>query len=179
MGKHINHTHRGYQPAHDTGKAADADGVRVISFGENSRSDMKVLLILITLLAPAIAQAEWVKLASAGAGEVTVYVDPASIKREGNVVEFSTLFDYATVRTLSGAPFQSATMQDEIDCVGKQTRTLAVSSHSEPMAGGHVVSTATGGDVTWTPILPQGIFAAIFKFVCKEKELLTDSRSRR
>jgi hypothetical protein len=70
-------------------------------------------------------------------------------------------------------------MQDEIDCVGKQTRTLAVSSHSEPMAGGHVVSTATGGDVTWTPILPQGIFAAIFKFVCKEKELLTDSRSRR
>ena len=55
---------------------------------------MKGFLILITLLAPAIAQAEWVKLASAGAGEVTVYVDPASIKREGNVVEFSTLFDY-------------------------------------------------------------------------------------
>jgi hypothetical protein len=138
---------------------------------------MKSFLILITLLAPAIAQAEWVKLASVGEGEVTVYVDPATIKREGNVVGFSALFDYATIRTLSGAPFQSATMQEEIDCAGRQSRTLAVSSHSEPMAGGHIVSTATGGDVSWTPIAPQSIVSAIFKFVCKEKELLTDRRS--
>lgn len=132
---------------------------------------MKNFLLLIALLAPAIAQADWVKLVSAGEGEVTVYVDPGSIKREGNVVEFSTLFDYATVRNLSGAPFQSATMQDEIDCAGKRNRTLAVSSHSEPMAGGHIVSTATGGYVPWTPIDPQGIFLAIFRFVCKGKEL--------
>ena len=138
---------------------------------------MKSLLFLVALLAPPIAQAEWVKLVSAGEGEVTVYVDPASIKREGNVVEFSALFDYATVRTLSGAPFQSATMQEEIDCAGRQSRTLAVSSHSEPMAGGHIVSTATGGYLPWTPIDPQGIVATIFKFVCKEKELLTDRRS--
>jgi len=138
---------------------------------------MKGFLILITLLTPALAQADWVKLVSVGEGEVTVYVDPASIKREGNVVEFSALFDYATVRTLSGAPFQSATMQEEIDCAGKQSRTLAVSSHSEPMAGGHIVSTATGGHVSWIPIAPQSIVSAIFKFVCKEKELLTDRRS--
>lgn len=138
---------------------------------------MKSLLVLVVLLVPALAQAEWVKLASAGEGEVTVYVDPDSIKREGNVVEFSTLFDYATVRTLSGAPFQSATMQGEIDCAGKQSRTLAVSSHSEPMAGGHIVSTATGGYVPWTAIDPQGIVAAIFKFVCKAKEMLTETQS--
>ena len=138
---------------------------------------MKRFLFLVALLAPTIAQADWVKLVSAGEGEVTVYVDAASIKREGNVVEFSALFDYATVRTLSGAPFQSATMQEEIDCAGRQSRTLAVSSHSEPMAEGHIVSTATGGYLPWTPIDPQGIVAAIFKFVCKEKELLTDRRS--
>ena len=138
---------------------------------------MKRCLFLVALLAPTIAQADWVKLVSAGEGEVTVYVDAASIKREGNVVEFSALFDYATVRTLSGAPFQSATMQEEIDCAGRQSRTLAVSSHSEPMAGGHIVSTATGGYLPWTPIDPQGIVATIFKFVCKEKELLTDRRS--
>lgn len=137
---------------------------------------MKVLLILITLLTPAIARAEWVELVSAGEGEVTVYVDAASIKRVDNVVEFSALFNYATVRTLSGAPFQSATMQEEIDCAGKQSRTLAVSSHSEPMAGGHIVSTATGGYVPWTPIAPQSIVSAILKFVCKEKELLTEVR---
>lgn len=138
---------------------------------------MKCFLILITLLTPAIAQAEWVQLASVGEGEVTVYVDPATIKREGNVVEFSALFNYATVRTLSGAPFQSATTQEEIDCAGKQSRTLAVSSHSESMAGGHIVSTATGGYVLWTPIAPETIVSALLKFVCKEKELLTDRRS--
>ena len=129
---------------------------------------MKKFLFLVILLAPTIAQAEWIKVTSASAGEVTVYVDPATIKRTGNVVEFSTLFDYATVRTLSGAPFSSATMQDEIDCVGKLSRTLAVSSHSKPMAGGHVVSTSAGGHATWTPIAPKTIVAATFKYVCKK-----------
>lgn len=138
---------------------------------------MKSFLFLVAFMASTLAQAEWVKLASASEGEVTVYVDPASIKREGNVVEFSALFDYVTVRTLSGAPFQSATMQEEIDCAGKQSRTLAVSSYSEPMAGGHIVSTATGGHVPWTPIVPESIVSTIYKFVCKEKELLTDWRS--
>lgn len=138
---------------------------------------MKSILFLVALLVSTLAQAEWVKVISVSAGEVTVYVDPASIKREGNVVEFSALFNYATVRTLSDAPFQSATMQEEVDCAGKQSRTLAVTSHSEPMAGGHIVSTATGGHVPWTPIAPESIVSAIFKIVCKEKELLTDWRS--
>ncbi len=137
---------------------------------------MKKFLFLVAMLAPTMAQAEWVKVTSASAGEVTVYVDPATIKRTGNVVEFSTLFDYATVRTLSDAPFSSATMQDAIDCVGKQSRTLAVSSHSEPMAGGHVVSTSTGY-APWTPIAPKTIVSATFKHVCK-KDPLTGRKSR-
>jgi hypothetical protein len=129
---------------------------------------MKKFFFLVALLAPAIAQAEWVKLTSASAGEVTVYVDPATIKRDGNVVEFSTLFDYATVRTLSGEPFQSATMQNAIDCAGRKNRTLAVSSHSEAMAGGHVVSTSTGYE-PWTRIAPKSIVFAAYEFVCKKK----------
>jgi hypothetical protein len=129
---------------------------------------MKKFLFLVALLAPAIAQAEWVKLTSASAGEVTIYVDPATIKRDGNVAEFSTLVDYATVRTLSGEPFQSATVQNEIDCAGKKIRTLAVSSHSEAMAGGHVVSTSTGYE-PWTRIAPKTIVFAAFEFVCKKK----------
>lgn len=128
---------------------------------------MKTVLFLVALLTPAMAQAEWVKLTSASAGEVTVYVDPATIKREGNVVAFSTLFDYATVRTLSGEPFQSATMQNEIDCAGRKNRILFVSSHSKSMAGGHVVSTSTG-DAPWTRIAPKTIVSAAFEFVCKK-----------
>ena len=129
---------------------------------------MKKLLLLIILLPPALAQAEWTWVSTLSGGEVTVYVDSATIKRNGNVVEFSTLIDYATVRTLSGAPFQSATMQDEIDCARKRSRTLAVSSHSEAMAGGHVVSTSTGY-AAWAPVAPKTVPAAILKFVCKKK----------
>lgn len=131
-------------------------------------SDMNKLPLLAVLLSPALAQAEWTRVSTLSDGEVAVYVDAATIKRNGNVVEFSTLFDYATVRTLSGAPFWSATMQDEIDCIRKQSRTLAVSSHSEPMAGGHVVSTSTGY-AAWTPVAPKTITAVILKFVCKKK----------
>jgi hypothetical protein len=136
---------------------------------------MKTFLFVVALLAPAFAHAEWVKLTSASAGEVTVYVDPATIKREGNVVEFSTLFDYTTVRTLSGESFQSATMQNEIDCAGKKNRTLAVSSHSESMAGGHVVSTSTGYE-PWTRIAPKTIVSAAFEFVCKKKRSLDQKK---
>ena len=137
---------------------------------------MKKFPLLFILLAPALAQAEWTWVSTLSGGEVTVYIDSATIKRESKVVAFSTLFDYATVRTLSGAPFSSATMQDEIDCVGKQSRTLAVSSHSEPMAGGHVVSTSTGY-APWTPIAPKTIVSATFKHVCK-KDPLTGRKSR-
>lgn len=129
---------------------------------------MKKILLLLILLFPVLAHAEWTLIKTLGDGEVKVYIDSATIKRNGNVVEFSTLFDYATVRTLSGAPFRSATMQDEIDCAGKQSRTLAVISHSEAMAGGHVVSTATGY-ASWTPIAPKTIPSATLKFVCKKK----------
>lgn len=129
---------------------------------------MKKFFFLVALLTPAIAQAEWVKLTSASAGEVTVYVDPATIKRDGNVVEFSTLVDYATVRTLSGEPFQSATLQNEIDCAGRKNRTLSVSSHSKAMAGGHVVSTSTG-HALWIPIARKTIVATTFEFVCNKK----------
>jgi hypothetical protein len=129
---------------------------------------MKKILLLIILLSPALARAEWTWVSTRSGGEVTIYVDSATIKRNGNVAEFSTLFDYATVRTLSGAPFRSATMQDEIDCARKQSRTLAVSSHSEPMAGGHVVSTATGY-APWISVAPRTIPAAILKFVCRKK----------
>lgn len=129
---------------------------------------MNRMLVLIALLAPAIAHAEWVRLTSASGGEVTVYVDPATIKRNGGVVEFAALYDYASVRTLSGAPFQSATIRNEIDCKQKKSRTLDVSSHSEPMAGGHVVSTSTGYE-PWARIAPKTILSAAFDFVCKKK----------
>jgi len=76
---------------------------------------MKKILLLVILLSPALAHAEWTWISTRSGGEVTVYIDTATIKRNGNVVGFSTLLDYVTVRTLSGAPFRSATMQDEID----------------------------------------------------------------
>lgn len=141
----------------------------MLSSAEHQNFKMKKTLLLVMLLFPAFARAEWILIRTLGGGEVKVYVDPATIKRNGNVVEFSTLFDYATVRTLSGAPFRSATMQDEIDCAGKQSRTLAVTSHSETMGGGHVVSTSTGGDAPWIPIAPKTIPSATLKFVCKKK----------
>jgi len=137
---------------------------------------MKKILFLVILQIPTLAQAEWTWVSTRSRGEVTIYVDTATIKRNGSVAEFATLFDYATVRTLSGAPFQSATMQDEIDCVAKRTRTLAVSSYSGPMGGGHVVSTATGY-APWTPIGAKTIAAATLKLVCKKKPPAMDVES--
>jgi hypothetical protein len=52
--------------------------------------------------------AEWVSVAVVDQAGVTIYVDPATIHRNGDRVTMWELIDYATIQTVTGTSFLSA-----------------------------------------------------------------------
>lgn len=135
----------------------------------------RILLLILLLLAPVIARAEWVEILTEDSiREVSVYIDSSAIRRKGNVFNFWTLWDFTTAQTdLPGAPYRSAKSQQEIDCAARQSRVLTLAYHAEQMALGEVVfSYAFDGssrefDRSWKPVAPNTFFSVIFKSLCE------------
>jgi hypothetical protein len=135
---------------------------------------MKKLLLLALLALPASAHAEWIEIDTGDSiREVYVYVDSAAIRRNGEVFNFWTMWDFTSAQSdMPGAPYRSAKSQQEINCAARQSRTLTLSFHSEQMALGDVVFTYTFDgsakefDRAWKPIAPNTFFSEIFKAIC-------------
>ena len=135
----------------------------------------KILLLTAMLLAPTFAQAEWIEISTGDSiGDVSVYIDSAEIRRNGNAFYFWTLWDFARIQAdVPATPYRSAKSQQEINCATKQVRTLTLSYHSEQMALGQVVlSYSFDGspkefDRSWKPIAPNTFFSVIFESVCE------------
>ena len=71
------------------------------------------------------AYAEWVKVSGGDEAEKTVYVDPATIRRNSNLVKMWQLQDYKTVQTVGGIRFLTAKEEWEFDCAEERSRVLA------------------------------------------------------
>lgn len=123
-------------------------------------------LILITLLVlnSGLAFAEWVLLGQSGSG-TSVYADPDTIRRKGDVVKMWYLFDFRTVRTVEGSSFSSSTYQSEFDCVEERRRLLAYTLFSGNMKNGQAVYNYSGED-NWVPVQPGSIEQALWKVAC-------------
>ena len=77
----------------------------VLSFG--------ILLTLLVSSGPAYA--EWMSLGESDAG-TTVYADSATMRREGDLVKMSVLFDFKTIQAKADVSYLSAKAQMEYDC---------------------------------------------------------------
>ena len=87
----------------------------VLSFG--------ILLTLLVSSGPAYA--EWMSLGESDAG-TTVYADSATMRREGDLVKMSVLFDFKTRQTKADVSYLSAKAQMEYDCAEQRFGGLAV-----------------------------------------------------
>jgi len=111
------------------------------------------------------AVAEWVNVGESDAQTATVYVDADTIRKVGNKVKMSILFDLKTAEASFGSPYMSITRQAEFDCKEAQVRTLSVSFHSGKMGGGKVVSsTSAPGD--WLPALSGSVVEKVWRIAC-------------
>ena len=84
----------------------------------------QLIMITLLVLSSSPAYAEWIKVSDRDEAGKTVYVDPATIRRDSNLVKMWQFSDYKTVQTVGGIRFLSAKEQWEFDCAEERSRVL-------------------------------------------------------
>lgn len=127
----------------------------------------RLLLGLLLAIVNGSAAAEWVWV---GQGSTyTAYVDPATIRKSGHTVKMWDLLDgKSDGLTKANKRFISQKSQQEYDCKEEQVRLLYFSLHSQPMGGGEVVYSSPEPE-KWSPIPPNSVSEAMWKFACGKR----------
>ena len=129
----------------------------------------RLLLILLLFLSSGPVYAEWVAVGSSeSAGGYTGYIDPDTIRRKGDLVKVWELYDFKTAQTVVGVSFLSRQWQRQYDCVEERGRGLATTEFSGNMGNGNVVWTDSD-EGKWSPVAPESIGKALWKFACGKK----------
>ena len=115
------------------------------------------------------SSAELVKIAETD--EIAIYVNPASIQKNGDKATISTLADFKTPKnSKEGKPYLSTTNQEEFDCKENKERLLnIISAYSGNMGNGEVAaknseSNRVSGE--WAQVTNNTLEGAIFKVAC-------------
>ena len=128
-------------------------------------------IVAITLaLAMHAAHAEWTQIGvSRKAGDAfTLYVDTATIQRNGNLVRIWDLQDFLEPQTVDGQIYLSEKTQIEFDCEAKKARVLATIDCAGRMCNGKVVySDADASE--WTAVGANTLGELEWKAACAVK----------
>lgn len=127
----------------------------------------RLLLFTLLVLSCEPAYAEWVKVGDGDEAGKTVYVDPATIRRDSNLVKMWQFYDYKTVQTVGGVRFLSAKEQWEFDCAEERSRVLALKEFSGNMGSGTVVDTNSQVG-KWIPVIPGSIGRTVWTVACNK-----------
>ena len=125
------------------------------------------LLITLLVLSSAPACAEWVEVGDIGAG-MTVYVNPDTIRRKGDLAKMWHLFDFKTAQTHQGNSFLSLKAQRQYDCANERTRVLAETGFSDNMGKGNVAYIIRD-ERKWAPVAPDSIAEGLWKVACDKE----------
>jgi hypothetical protein len=116
------------------------------------------------------ARAEWRPISSAaGSGGFAIYVDPATVLRQGDLVKMWVLYDFRFVQAIKGTSYLSATWQQQFDCVGHRSRHHSYKYHSDNMGNGKVMLAGDDKGNKWNAVAPNSTAAILWNIGC-EKE---------
>ena len=124
--------------------------------------------MLLLLLISRPAYAEWVKISDSDEAGTSVYVDPATIRRDSNLVKMWQLNDFKTVQTVEGNSFFSTKKQREFNCAEERTRILSATQFSGNMGTGKVVW-HNSDEQKWEPVVLESIGHTLWEFTCGKK----------
>lgn len=124
----------------------------------------QAIALSLMLLATSPAWAEWVEIGSSSGGK-TYYIDPATIRKDGNLRKVWALTNYKK-RESSGE--MSSRSKREYDCINERYRILSLSTHSGLMAEGEILSIGSYRPWEWDDIAPETIGQAYLEFVCAQ-----------
>ncbi len=128
----------------------------------------RLLLIALLVLSSGPAYAEWVEVKNNYLpGKQTVYVDPDTIRREGNLVTMWQLTDFQWMQGNPKGPsrFLSTKTHKQFDCAAKRLRLLAYTEFSRRMEIGIAYDGYVDQD-TWLPVEPASVNHALWKVAC-------------
>ena len=127
---------------------------------------MKTFVALIFLVLSSHAVADWVRI-----GETRIfvsYIDPATIRRNGNLVKLWMLTDFKTIQLKAAVPFWSMKAQSEFDCTEELWRVLYASEHTENMGRGRRSARNNAVNAEWFPISPGAMEETLWNVACKK-----------
>jgi len=124
---------------------------------------MKKLCLVGLMMLAGSAWAEWVIYQKSE--KVTQYYEPATIVKDGNMRQVWQLQNLSRSLQNGATSFR---MLREYDCNKARWRSLAIYTHTEPMAGGTVLET-TGEDNNWNGIRPDTIVEVLLDLICVQK----------
>jgi hypothetical protein len=126
-------------------------------------------MLLLTIISTNVL-AEWTRVGGSPDGELSTYVDFATIRKKDNKVKIWVMNDLKTVNKLSGGEkYLSAANQAEYVCEEKTTRMLDVNWYSGNMGNGKVVEFNSNIKDEPRSISPGSIDEAFFKIACSIK----------
>jgi len=124
-------------------------------------------LLAFLFLSSIPAHAEWRPIRYAeGAGGFMIYIDPATVRRTGDLVKMSVLCDFKFVQAIKGKSYLSATWQQQFDCAEQRFRHLGYTYHSNNMGHGTVIYAGDGEGNRWSPVALKSAPAILWKIVC-------------
>ena len=119
--------------------------------------------ITLLVLSSGPSYAEWVVVSGDDDAGMTVYVDPDTIRRNGDLAKMWHLSDR---KTLEG--YGSIKTQREYDCAEARHRLLAASIFSGHMGQGQVLDDNLK-EGQWVPVAPESSGHALWKLACGKK----------
>ncbi|OQW35251.1 MAG: hypothetical protein A4E19_16920 [Nitrospira sp. SG-bin1] len=97
-----------------------------------------------------------------------IYVDPESIRRNGEVVSVWVLDDLKTAQNRGLSTFLSTRAQEEHDCSQKRFRLVAIERFAGNMGTGNSIYKKSG-ESHWAPIPRESMAQSVWKYVCGKK----------
>ena len=127
-------------------------------------------LLAFLFLSSVRAHAEWRPISHAqGAGGFTIYGDPTTVSRTGDLVKMWVLYDFKFVQTIESKSYLSATWQQQFDCSEQRSRNLAYMYYSNNMGQGNVMVAGDDEGNRWSQVAPRSAAAILWNIVCGKK----------
>ena len=126
----------------------------------------KAVLMMLLASVCSRADAQWVSVS--GDDIATAYADPATIRREADMVKMWDLLDFKAAQARPyGTPYLSQKAQHEFDCREERVRVIHLLRYSENMAGGEESdSDADAGE--WKRVSTGSTNEKLLKLACEK-----------
>ena len=129
---------------------------------------IQLILTMLLVVSGGPAYAEWVEVSANKVAGVIAYADPGTIRRKGDLVKMSSLFDLQTTQTSRGNSYLSIKAQQTYDCAEDRSRALVYTKFSGHMGHGAEVY-AFAVKQQSKPVAPMSVGQELLKVACGKR----------